>query len=472
MASNPDPDPPLDADGKPFPAVWVYVAETSYYCYADNCARAVAGTRTAADMPAPSVRQADCSSYMHTTVTPAPVTTVGTTKVTTTAITTTKTVTAAQGQRKREAVTAAAAPAVADGEPAKQARAAAATIPTYASFCTEQFPGATPHYSSACNCWSITASSTTLPPQTVTQTATRTVTQTDTVTVTQAATTTATSTTTASSTTTATATATATVAPPVAGCAKPGNCNGGTQYYPNNQACPAPNGDKGCVCGDSVEGTPTCYMTTSANCDDYPTCSSSSQCAQGKSCTRFCCNTGICVLTAPDSSCPNPSFARAIFARKRDARADVARSAAAAALDDEDEEEEEEEEEGDEEEDGEEEGEEYEDDNVAARVKPAAPAAAPTPPVYTSVIMCLFGPCGTTTITGSPTATAAPAQALAGSRRGESRGHGNGVDAFEAAAAAPLLHPAVSTYTSVITCLFGPCGTTTVTVQSQATAAA
>lgn len=78
--------------------------------------------------------------------------------------------------------------------------------------------------------------------------------------------------------------------------------------------------------------------------------------------------------------------------------------------------------------------------------------------------MCLFGPCGTTTITGSPAATAAPVQALAGRGREESSGHGHGVDAFEAAA--------VSTYTSVIMCLFGPCGTATVTVQSQATAAA
>ncbi|KAK8076880.1 hypothetical protein PG996_003050 [Apiospora saccharicola] len=68
-----DQDPRLDANGNPFPAVWVQVAETSYYCYADNCARAVTGTRTAADMPPQASRMADCSSYMHTTVTPAPV---------------------------------------------------------------------------------------------------------------------------------------------------------------------------------------------------------------------------------------------------------------------------------------------------------------------------------------------------------------------------------------------------------------
>ncbi|KAK6824538.1 hypothetical protein PG987_012032 [Apiospora arundinis] len=43
---------PLDENGVPFSAEWVQVAETSYYCYADNCARAVTGTRTAADMPA------------------------------------------------------------------------------------------------------------------------------------------------------------------------------------------------------------------------------------------------------------------------------------------------------------------------------------------------------------------------------------------------------------------------------------
>ncbi|KAK8087461.1 hypothetical protein PG994_002435 [Apiospora phragmitis] len=77
MAADPnsaDPDsPPLDEDGKPFPGVWVQVASTSYYCYADNCARAVTGTRTNTDMPRQSVRMADCSRYMLTTYTPAPV---------------------------------------------------------------------------------------------------------------------------------------------------------------------------------------------------------------------------------------------------------------------------------------------------------------------------------------------------------------------------------------------------------------
>ncbi|KAK7947758.1 uncharacterized protein PG986_008644 [Apiospora aurea] len=63
---------PLDANGKPFPAVWVQVAATSYYCYDDNCARAVTGTRTATDVPNQSVRMADCSAYMQTTVTPPP----------------------------------------------------------------------------------------------------------------------------------------------------------------------------------------------------------------------------------------------------------------------------------------------------------------------------------------------------------------------------------------------------------------
>lgn len=69
-ADNQEPAP-LDANGNVFPGVWVQLAETSYYCYADNCARAVTGTRTAADMPAQSVRRADCSRYMTTTVTPA-----------------------------------------------------------------------------------------------------------------------------------------------------------------------------------------------------------------------------------------------------------------------------------------------------------------------------------------------------------------------------------------------------------------
>ncbi|KAK8133375.1 hypothetical protein PG984_005387 [Apiospora sp. TS-2023a] len=348
-----DQDPPLDANGEPFPAVWVQVAETSYYCYADNCARAVTGTRTAADMPPQASRQADCSSYMHTTVTPAPVTT------------TTWTYTVEQV--KRDVATA----VVLGDEPLMQARGAAPTIPIYASFCTEQFPGATPHYSSACNCWSITASTTTLPPETITATATATTTETVT----------------------------------------------------------------------SAEGKPTCYQIGSAYayqpCYTFQSCTSSSQCAQGSSCAfGYCCGYGICTTSTAGSNCPNPSFARAIFARKQDARADVARSAAAP-YDDDDEEEDEDEEGGGDVDDGEdgEDGEEDEDVAVAA----AAPTEPPRLHLRHHVSL-------------------GPAKAFAARRR---RG--------EIEAAAP---PApVSTYTSVIMCPLGPCGTTTLTVEPQTTTA-
>ncbi|KAK8076881.1 hypothetical protein PG996_003051 [Apiospora saccharicola] len=343
-------------------------------------------------------------------------------------------------------------------EQVKQARAAAPTIPTYASFCTEQFPGATPHYSSAC--WSITASTTTLPPQTVAATATATATKTVTVIVAQTVTQTATSTTT--TTTTTKATATTTVAPLVSTCARPQDCDTTGVY---GTSC----GSQTCFCLKDAEGRPTCYGTDTSTCTDFQRCAASSDCAQGLTCAvGSCCHYGICARPTAGASCPNPSFARAIFARKQNARDEVARSAAAAALydndGDEDEEEEEEEAEGDGfdngDEDEDEDEEEEEEDAAANLVKAKAAAAVEptdTPPIVTSVIMCIDGPCGTTTITGStPTAEATPppTEAFGRRRRGE---------AFEAVP--------VSTYTSVIMCIDGPCGTTVVTVQPQTTIA-
>ncbi|KAL6901194.1 hypothetical protein GGI43DRAFT_383534 [Trichoderma evansii] len=94
-------------------------------CNADNCARAVTGTRDGL-LPISS-RKADCSSFMRATVTPN-------------AVTTTITVTVHPG------ITA---------KPKNNVNYAAATVcptavPTYASACD----GAK-GYSSACSCWGI-----------------------------------------------------------------------------------------------------------------------------------------------------------------------------------------------------------------------------------------------------------------------------------------------------------------------------
>ncbi|KAK8095024.1 hypothetical protein PG997_001709 [Apiospora hydei] len=262
---------PLDANGKPFPAVWVQVAETSYYCYADNCARAVTGTRTAADMPNQSVRMADCSSYMTTTVTPPPTTT-----------TTTVTVTAA-AQNKRVAATAAGRGA----PPAMQARAPPAMIPTYASFCTESFPGATPHYSSACNCWSITASTTTLPSSTHRD------------------------------------------RDALAPCKNPQTCQTfGTTYCPGSST-------EFCYCVKDTSGTPTCYhYTEGRSCSSFAKCTSNAQCTGGTSCsTDWCCGYGICMDHTTSASCPNGQSARSIFCGAEAGAARDAVVAAAAAVD-------------------------------------------------------------------------------------------------------------------------------------------
>ncbi|KAK8026276.1 hypothetical protein PG990_004099 [Apiospora arundinis] len=254
---------PLDENGVPFSAEWVQVAETSYYCYADNCARAVTGTRTAADMPAQSVRRADCSSYMQTTVTPPPVTTT---------ITTTGTVTSSPYTYIPSSTS-----------PGKRA-VAAATIPPYASFCTEAFPGATPHYSSACNCWGITAATTTLPPSTVTQTATATYT-----------------------------------APIQSKCPSPGSCKGGFSATPCY-------GNHYCVCLQDTEGNAVCVHTSdSGGCGqpDSKYCSKSADCPAGEVCTTsFCCgNPGVCAAYVDKGNCPNTNSARFIFAKRRAAAA-------------------------------------------------------------------------------------------------------------------------------------------------------
>ncbi|KAK8108278.1 uncharacterized protein PG998_010291 [Apiospora kogelbergensis] len=258
------------------PGVWVQLAETSYYCYADNCARAVTGTRTAADMPAQSIHRADCSSYMTTTVTPAVVTTTTTTTVTTTS----------SPYQKRDVVVTA-APAVTPTAQPVQIRAPA-TIPTYASFCTEVFPGATPHYSSAC--WSITATTTTLPTSTVTQTATATYT-----------------------------------APIQYGCAGGGKCGS----YAVSGSCN--NGNLGCLCVTTVEGTFACVRDGYCGTASNPYCAKDADCHPGQVCAaQTCCSSsqGFCMSYTDKGYCPNPSSARAILAKRRAAAYDAPRAGA------------------------------------------------------------------------------------------------------------------------------------------------
>lgn len=111
-------------------------------CNADNCARAVTGTRSG-KMPDVSSRMADCSSFMLATVTPEP-----TTVVTTVTITVEK-----------------------RGLEARQATVHPSVVPVYASACS-----GTARYSSACSCWGITATTTTAPTPTIYSTVTATVT--------------------------------------------------------------------------------------------------------------------------------------------------------------------------------------------------------------------------------------------------------------------------------------------------------
>ncbi|KAB5566245.1 hypothetical protein GE09DRAFT_1106038 [Coniochaeta sp. 2T2.1] len=117
-------------------------------CNANNCARAVTGTRSG-KMPAVSSRQADCSSFMKVTVTPATSTATSTTTVTVTSI----------------------MPNKRDNLAIRQVTVVPSSIPAYASDCSSAAA-----YSSACSCWGITATTTTAPTPVTTITVTTTVT--------------------------------------------------------------------------------------------------------------------------------------------------------------------------------------------------------------------------------------------------------------------------------------------------------
>ncbi|KAF1981173.1 hypothetical protein K402DRAFT_467753 [Aulographum hederae CBS 113979] len=127
----------------------------------DNCARAVTGTQ-ANVKPALTVRQADCSSFMVTTVTPDMVTIPVTTTLTVTSTESTSFATATTTVQAGVGAVPADEPH-ADGKraitaEANEKRQVARSTPNYASSCSGPV-----RYSSACSCWGITASVTTLP---------------------------------------------------------------------------------------------------------------------------------------------------------------------------------------------------------------------------------------------------------------------------------------------------------------------
>lgn len=122
------------------------LASPTTACNADNCARAVTGTR-AGKVPDVTSRQADCSSFQLTTVTPAPSTTYVTTIVT------------VNPPNKRDEIV------------ARQVTVIPDSVPAYASACS-----GTARYQSACSCWGITPAVTTAPTPIVTIVVTETVT--------------------------------------------------------------------------------------------------------------------------------------------------------------------------------------------------------------------------------------------------------------------------------------------------------
>ncbi|EHA57085.1 hypothetical protein MCOR27_008270 [Pyricularia oryzae] len=109
-------------------------------CAGNNCNRAITGVQ---DRPAPlSVRQADCSSFQTTVVTPPATTVTVTVEAEGTAVI------------KRDAIL--------------EIRQATSNVkPTYATACSSDAA-----YASACNCWGITSAVSTAPTPTVTVTST------------------------------------------------------------------------------------------------------------------------------------------------------------------------------------------------------------------------------------------------------------------------------------------------------------
>lgn len=255
-------------------------------CNADNCARAVTGTRPG-KLPVVSDRQADCSSFMLITVTPDASTTITTKTVTTTF---TQPVLAKRGD---------AAPLT-----PRAVTVSPSVVPTYASACSGPS-----RYSSACSCWGITQMTTTVPTPVTTITKTTTV--------------------------------TSSVCPPGATKCGPscfnlqksnGNCGACGNVCPKGTTCESGickvppgqctnptvcSGNDACGTGDCFchpDPTGVGYCHARALCT-FPTCKVNNDCAVGSVCVENCCGK---VCRPIQVVCNNPAFPKGRLFRKRE----------------------------------------------------------------------------------------------------------------------------------------------------------
>ncbi|KAH8908655.1 hypothetical protein BR93DRAFT_994235 [Coniochaeta sp. PMI_546] len=245
-------------------------------CNANNCARAVTGTRTG-KMPDVSSRMADCSSFQMVTVTPA------TSTVTTTATVTITNIIPGKRDNGNGPVT-----------------VSPSSIPAYASPCSNAAA-----YSSACSCWGITATTITVPTPVTTVTVTATVTvsscPTDEILCSGSC---------------------KSINSDPNNCGACGNvcasgiCNNGACSNPSctGQTCAtfsACGAGGSCVCGSTTDSTGFC-VDGSTPCSGLPTCTGSSDCASGQVCiVGSCCGVNVCV----GASFCGGNTARMIFAR-------------------------------------------------------------------------------------------------------------------------------------------------------------
>ncbi|KAF6833995.1 hypothetical protein CMUS01_06356 [Colletotrichum musicola] len=220
-------------------------------CHGDNCARAVTGTGPHKTVDITS-RRSDCSSFMRTTVTPEPF-----------IATVTETVYTDSPPRPARSTS------LATSSPATTS---SATVPGYASACVNAG-----EYSSACSCWGITTTVTTLPRSTITATTTTYVN---------------------------------------VGCKMPAYC---PMEKVNKYRC----GRRGwCTCLREavVNGQrPQSLCVRDALCAEVKECRTSRDCDKGQGCVvNHCCEERgprICLVYAP-RACENASRPRAIFERR------------------------------------------------------------------------------------------------------------------------------------------------------------
>ncbi|KAM0322450.1 hypothetical protein ACHAQA_009517 [Verticillium albo-atrum] len=216
-------------------------------CNANNCARGVTGTR-AGKKPELTSRMEDCASFQLTTVTP-------TTSTSTTTIT-------IYTDNPPAPVN---PPAV---EPQNPVTVIPTNVPAYASSCDGRSG-----YASACSCWGITATATTVATPTAVATATKYI---------------------------------------DVGCRTPGIC---PFPFINLWACGK---GKLCTCLKGTDGQKICVEDKA--CIKAQTCRSSSDCGVGEGCViDHCCawrGSKICLKYAPEK-CGNKFYPRNIFGGKR-----------------------------------------------------------------------------------------------------------------------------------------------------------